>query len=140
MKIHRLNASSPNRSVVSELLSLALVALLLLPFVGLATPGVTGSPLTFHAHAAAVPLTAATYVVDTSADAGSLIDCTDKAKRCTLRDAIQKANANDGDDTIAFAIPESDPRCGAGRCTILLSTALPDLTTNINIQGPARSI
>jgi hypothetical protein len=90
----------------------------------------------WDAHAAVAPLVAATYVVDTSADAGSLIDCSDKAKRCTLRDAIQKANANDGDDTIVFAIPDSDPRCGRGHCTILLSSALPDLTTNINIQGP----
>jgi hypothetical protein len=104
MKIHRFNESSPKRSLGSELLSLALVALLLLPFVGSATRTVTGSRLTFHAHAVVAPLVAATYVVDTSADPGSLINCSDKAKRCTLRDAILKANANDGDDTIVFAI------------------------------------
>jgi CSLREA domain-containing protein len=54
--------------------------------------------------------------------------CNNGAGACTLRAAIQEANSVAGDDTIAFNVPAAS--------TITLSTALPDLTTNINIVGP----
>jgi CSLREA domain-containing protein len=56
--------------------------------------------------------------------------------QCTLRAAIQTANAFAGDDTIQFAIPTSDPGFSKGVCTINLTAALPQLTTNISITGP----
>jgi CSLREA domain-containing protein len=37
---------------------------------------------------------------------------------CTLRAAIQEANALAGDDIITFNIPNTDPGCTAGVCTI----------------------
>src|SRR5215208_8411386 len=138
MKIHRSNASARKVFMRSEWLSLTLVVLLLLPLVSFATSPGAGTPLKVDYRAAVASLAGITYVVNTTDDPGSLINCTDKAKRCSLRDAIQKANAQAGDDTIAFAIPATDPGCDAatGRCTIALSSALPDLSTNINIEGP----
>jgi CSLREA domain-containing protein len=55
---------------------------------------------------------------------------------CTLRAAIQEANAQPTDDTIAFNIPTSDPGYNNGVWTINLGTVLPDLSTNLNISGP----
>ena len=56
---------------------------------------------------------------------------------CTLRAAIQLVNArNNGGDGIFFNIPASDPGCSEGVCTINLASALPDLSTGVNISGP----
>lgn len=55
---------------------------------------------------------------------------------CTLRAAIQEANAQPSDDTIDFNIPSNDPGYNNGVWTINLSTVLPDLSTNLNITGP----
>src|SRR5687767_8453054 len=99
MKLRQSVVSSRNRFAGSEWLSLALATLLLLPPVGFATPSsASNPPLKFDARAAAASPAAATFVVDTTDDPGSLIDCTDKAKKCTLRNAIQKANDDAGDD------------------------------------------
>ena len=48
---------------------------------------------------------------------------------CTLREAIDTANANPGADTIAFNIP------GAGVHTITPLTPLPDITEAVTIDG-----
>lgn len=147
MKIHRLNASSPNRSVGSGLLSLALVALLLLPFVGFARPTVTGSPLKVDAHAVVVPLAPAGLLleVNTTGDGDRVgggttcdSDAATPGEQCSLRAAIQTANATVGDDGIDIFIPASDPGCdaGTGRCTINLKKALPDLSSNMEFLGP----
>ena len=48
---------------------------------------------------------------------------------CTLRAAIQQANATAGADTIAFGIP------GAGAHTIAPATALPAITDTVTIDG-----
>jgi hypothetical protein len=138
MKSRRPNAPPRDRFAGAEGLCLALVTLLLLPPVGFAAPKGAGSPPKFDARAAAASPAAIAYVVNTTDDPGSLINCADKAKKCTLRDAIQKANAAAGDDVIEFSIPATDPFCNAGdvgRCTINLSSALPDLTTNIETRG-----
>ena len=51
------------------------------------------------------------------------------AAHCSLREAINAANARAGPDTIAFNIPGSDPGCDAsGVCTIQPASLLPLLT------------
>jgi CSLREA domain-containing protein len=55
--------------------------------------------------------------------------CNDGTGNCTLRAAIQQANATSGTDTIAFQIP------GAGLHTIAPSTALPTITDPVIIDG-----
>jgi CSLREA domain-containing protein len=55
--------------------------------------------------------------------------CNDGAGNCTLRAAIQQANATSGADTIAFQIP------GSGVRTIAPATALPTVTDLTVIDG-----
>lgn len=64
-------------------------------------------------------LPAATFTVDTTSDT-SLGACTAAAADCSFSGAIAAANATGAQDTIAFAIPMSDPGCdaGSGVCTI----------------------
>jgi CSLREA domain-containing protein len=62
---------------------------------------------------------ASTFVVNTVDD---LDDGSCDADHCSLREAIDAANANPGTDTIAFDIP------GAGPHTIKLCALLPKLT------------
>ena len=52
--------------------------------------------------------------------------------QCTLRAAIQEANAVAGDDTLTFSASLNDS-------TITLSTALPDLSSNVTIAGSGAS-
>src|SRR5438477_10160063 len=52
---------------------------------------------------------------------------------CTLRAAIEYANLNPDVDTITLNIPGTAPY------TINLGSALPDLSTDMNINGPAAS-
>ena len=52
--------------------------------------------------------------------------CDDGAGNCTLRAAIQQANATPGADTITFTVTG----------TIHLATALPNLSTDITVSGP----
>ncbi len=70
--------------------------------------------------------TAATYEVNNSFDPGNGI-C--DAAGCTLREAINTANANPGADTIEFNIP------GAGLHTITPTSALPTITEAVTIDG-----
>jgi CSLREA domain-containing protein len=57
---------------------------------------------------------------------------------CTLRAAIQEANAFAGTDIIQFNIPLAN--CPNGVCTITVPTALPDLSTNMSIIGPGADL
>src|SRR5438874_11459483 len=50
---------------------------------------------------------------------------------CTLRAAIEEANAHAGPDIITFNTPASDANCASGVCTITLSSKLPNLSTDI---------
>jgi CSLREA domain-containing protein len=63
--------------------------------------------------------------------------CRTSSGQCTLRAAIQEANANAATSTIRFSIPDSVPGCnsGTGICTIAPDTALPPITTTIKIEG-----
>ncbi len=54
---------------------------------------------------------------------------------CTLRAAIQEANALAGADSIRFAIPASDAGCSGGTCVIAPTRALPDITSVVKIDG-----
>ena len=75
--------------------------------------------------------TTATFTVNSLADTpdATLADglCADASGACTLRAAIQQANSDAVDDTINFAMVG----------TVQLTSALPDLLTNITINGPA---
>ncbi len=66
-----------------------------------------------------------TFVVNTTADNGDATPdgaCNDGANHCSLREAIQEANAAPGEDLISFAIP------GAGVHTLTPASALPPIT------------
>lgn len=76
----------------------------------------------------ALATAAASFTVTTTADAGA----------GSLRQAILDANAAAGADRIEFAIPAAtDPGCdtGTGVCSIVLATALPELTDQVEIDG-----
>src|SRR5215471_3824234 len=66
---------------------------------------------------------AATYVVNSTADTD---DGVCDGTNCTLREAINAANATAGADTITFSVTG----------TILLESALPDLADDVTIGGP----
>ena len=70
---------------------------------------------------------AATYVVNSIADTD---DGTCDSTSCTLREAINAANANSGADTISFTVTG----------TILLGSALPDLSDDVAISGPGANV
>ncbi|MGB6836290.1 MAG: hypothetical protein WBF66_01130 [Dehalococcoidia bacterium] len=75
----------------------------------------------------------ATFTVDSTGDGGdsNTADgiCDDGSGSCTLRAAIEQANANAGTDTIEFDIP------GAGPHTISPGSALPTITDPVTIDG-----
>jgi CSLREA domain-containing protein len=74
----------------------------------------------------AVPVQAATFTVNSTADPG--VGVCDVAE-CTLREAINAANATPGTDTIAFNIPSTGPH------TIQPTSALPTITDPVIIDG-----
>jgi CSLREA domain-containing protein len=57
---------------------------------------------------------------------------------CSLREAIGAANSTAGDDTIYFVIPKNDLGydLAADRYTITLTSALPDLDSDMSMLGP----
>lgn len=73
---------------------------------------------------------AATFTVNSLADTPDAAPgngiCADAGGLCTLRAALQEANALAGDDTINFSVTG----------TINLTGALPTITSNINMNGP----
>ena len=78
------------------------------------------------------PADAADFTVNTSDDSDDPTPdgaCNDGAGNCSLREAIQEANATAGPDVIAFNIP------GAGPHTIQPSTELPVIQSGITIDG-----
>ena len=80
-----------------------------------------------------------TLVVNSTADTDDGL-CTAAVGGCTLREAINSANALGGANTINFAIPVSDTGCTGGVCTINLTGALPDISTAITINGPGANL
>src|SRR5687767_13513892 len=74
----------------------------------------------------ASPMAGLTFTVNSTADPGS---GTCDATECTLREAMDAANAAPGLDTIDFNIP------GAGPHTITPASAFPTITTPVIIDG-----
>ncbi|MEO7761010.1 MAG: hypothetical protein ABIS68_03755, partial [Casimicrobiaceae bacterium] len=71
------------------------------------------------------------YIVDSTGDGaqvGPTSICNDGTGACTLRAAIQAVNAHAGDDGIEFSLPAGS--------VIDLSSALPSLSSNVDIVGP----
>jgi CSLREA domain-containing protein len=68
---------------------------------------------------------AATYVVNSTGDTNVCDNTT-----CTLRGAINAANGNSGADTITFSVTG----------TILLGSALPNLSDDVTISGPGANV
>jgi CSLREA domain-containing protein/uncharacterized repeat protein (TIGR01451 family) len=54
---------------------------------------------------------------------------------CTLREAIDAANANPGPDTIEFAIPAGQCTGPGGACTIVPTFSLPNIDDSLHIDG-----
>ncbi|MEP6819542.1 MAG: choice-of-anchor Q domain-containing protein [bacterium] len=146
MRSHRSNKSFRNGLTMFEWLRFALVALLIFSPVEFATERGRASTPEFNVlNLPMQPVTGLTIVVNTTGDGDALnpnADCDADAgtmgEQCTLRAAIQRANAVSGDDAITFNIPTSQPNCdaGTGKCTINLTKALPDLSTNVALNSP----
>src|SRR5882724_1918004 len=118
MRSRTLTKVANHRSVRAVWLKLALVALL---FVAL--------PQVFSAHARRVPDPGAgiLFFVSTVDDHDDGVCNAD----CTLREAIRAANSNPGDDDgIEFTVTG----------TINLTSALPDITGGVSIQGPGANL
>jgi CSLREA domain-containing protein/uncharacterized repeat protein (TIGR01451 family) len=77
------------------------------------------------------------FTVNTTNDVD---DSACSASHCSLREAINIANVNPDASTIDFNIPGADPGCTGGVCTITLTSALADLSTNITINGPTTAV
>ena len=136
MKPHRFKLPSSVRLFISEGLIITLITLLSFP-AAFATPREAAKTV-------AAPL-AGLIVVNVSNDADNLdpnsgcdTDAVTAGEQCSLRAAIQRANVLSGDDEINFNIPSTQPNCdpSVNRCTINLTKALPDLSTNIRIISP----
>ena len=80
----------------------------------------------------AEPAYASTYTVNSFGDDPDTTpgddDCTDLNGRCSLRAAIQEANAHAGPDAIHFNIPGPVPRI------LSLASPLPDITGPVTID------
>ena len=70
--------------------------------------------------------TATTFTVDTLDDDPALTACTAAENDCSLGGAIAAANANAGSDVIDFSVTGE----------IVLNSVLPNLSSNIAINGP----
>src|SRR5687768_14992306 len=147
MKLHHFRLPSSARLAISEALILTFITLLCFPSAALATLSGSGSPrkLDGSAERAAPAPLVGSIQVNTTSDADNLnpsagcdTDAATPGEQCSLRAAIQQANAVAGDDEITFNIPSTQPNCdpSVNRCTINLTKALPDLSTNIRIISP----
>jgi len=107
-----------------------LAVLTLLPFTPLLEHADVGAPHVAYAQGAP-----AVYVVTSTDDSAiDRLECLDVESHCSLRGAIQAANAHAGNDTIRFRFATS---CGA-ICTINLNSPLPDIIDSLTITwlGP----
>jgi len=131
------------RGTVKKSLSMLLIKLLCLSPTVFAATNSTATSKT--ANGVATAPFVSIIEVNTNNDADNLnpaVGCdTDSVvagDQCSLRAAIQRANALAGDDEIRFNIPSTQPNCdpSVNRCTINLSKELPDLSTNVRIESP----
>jgi hypothetical protein len=87
---------------------------------------------------------AATYVVDTTLDNVTTLytQCNAAPGNCSLRGAVQRANANPGADVIEFSVPVADdPNCDAvsGGCRFGLAQGVLMVTDALTIDGYTQS-
>src|SRR5262245_3954737 len=93
-----------------------------------------------------LPSDSLTFTVNTTADdpdaviGDGLCETISGNGVCTLRAAIEEANAQPTDDTISFDIPLTDPGYNGTSWTIGLLSVLPDLSTNITVDGPGAGL
>ncbi|HEV8168479.1 MAG TPA: hypothetical protein VGP59_04000, partial [Pyrinomonadaceae bacterium] len=137
----------PNHFQLPSFVRLAIAEALIVIFttiVYLPIAFATSRDTTPRTRLAAAPL-AGTITVNVSNDADNLdpsagcdTDAAASGEQCSLRAAVQRANALVGDDEITFNIPSSQANCdpSVNRCTINLLKPLPDLITNIRITSP----
>ena len=139
MSQYRAQLPSSLRRVISQALIVTLITILCLPVTGFARAAKETSPTKALAPFGAI------ITVNVSNDADNLdpnsgcdTDASTTGEQCSLRAAIQRANALAGDDEINFNIPSTQPNCdpSVNRCTISLTKVLPDLSTNIRIISP----
>ena len=145
MKLHWYKGSSGQGTRMTRWLSLALITLLSLPSAVFLATQSSAAPLELNSQQPHLQPTGLSITVNTTGDGDAVnpnTDCDTDAgtagEQCTLRAAIQRVNVVAGDDTITFNIPTSQPDCdaGTGNCTINLTKALPDLSTNVALNGP----
>ena len=96
-------------------------------------------PLTLIHAMADAPQGGLLYFVNTTSDTVVVGACQNGNPGCSLRGAIQTANAHPGADGISIDIPTSDPGYNGIFWTIRLTAALPDLTEGVDISGPGAS-
>ena len=104
-------------------------------WIALALPCLAAKP--GPASADGLTFTVNTTADDSDANAGDgLCETNPGNSVCSLRAAIEEANAQPTDDTINFDIPVTDPGYNGTSWTISLLSALPDLSSNLTIEGP----
>jgi len=139
MNKYRVQLPSSVRRVISQALIVTLLTLLCLPATSFARAGNASSPTkTFASLAGSVVVNVSNDADNLDPNAGCDTDVATAGDQCSLRAAIQRANALSGDDEITFNIPSTQPSCdpSVNRCTINLTKALPDLSTSIRIISP----
>lgn len=83
------------------------------------------------------------YTVNSTGDGGNVGSssfCDDGTGHCTLRAALEAANAHPGTDGIRFNIPTSDPGYNGVFWTINLTRVLPDVSDSASIIGPGANL
>jgi len=83
------------------------------------------------------PQSGPNFVVNSAADTDDG-ECSNAPMDCTLREAINAANARSGDDTITFDIPDTGADCASDNvCTITLGAlgSLPAINDDVTIDG-----
>ena len=89
-----------------------------------------------------MPADGLTFIVNTTADdpdaitGGGLCETVPGNGVCTLRAAIEESNAQPTDDLISFDLSPTDPGYDGTSWTISLLSALPDLSSNLTVEGP----
>jgi CSLREA domain-containing protein len=76
------------------------------------------------------------FLVNSTNDPG---DGTCNSAECTLREAINAANANVDANTINFGIPLTDPGFAGGVFTIMPTSGLPYITSPVTIDGASQT-
>ena len=80
------------------------------------------------------------YIVNTTSDTVVFGACENGNAGCSLRGAMEAANAHVGADGIQFNIPTNDPGFNGVFWTVNLTQALPDVSESVSIIGPGANL